>query len=84
MNLIKGVGITTINNLIEQSQNSGQSLLKYLMINVSSLKPSIVKLVTYLKVWKEKLKSYKKITYLAQDFLKNGTYLQQLAGGFEE
>ncbi len=84
MNLIKGVGITTINNLIEQSQNSGQSLLKYLMINVSSLKPSIVKLVTYLKVWKEKLKSYKKITYLAQDFLKNGTYLQQLADGFEE
>ncbi len=84
MNLIKGVGITTINNLIEQSQNSGQSLLKYLMINVSSLKPSIVKLVTYLKVWKEKLKSYKKITYLAQDFLKNGTYLQQLTDGFEE
>ncbi|WP_342263851.1 ATP-dependent helicase [Spiroplasma endosymbiont of Clivina fossor] len=83
LNLIKGVGITTINNLIEQSQNSEQSLLKYLMVNVSSLKPSIVKLVTYLKVWKEKLKSYEKITCLAQDFLNNGTYLQQLVDGFE-
>ncbi|WP_342277705.1 ATP-dependent helicase [Spiroplasma endosymbiont of Nephrotoma flavescens] len=84
LNLIKGVGMTTINNLIEQSQNNHQSLLKYLMVNVASLKPLIIELVTYLKVWKEKLKSYEKMTLFSQDFLNNGNYLQQLADGFEE